>query len=311
MVDSFTLYDRNFFDMDKMQMIKDVNLADYGVYIGREVGGLWQETLISNTKHYTQEIQGLDGQIFNGMNFTERRIQISAYVENANENKIRDIQEILTITKPLKLQLHRKPYRYIYVVSDGQVDFNYIWHHHKLAYGYEEVYTGLFTLQYVAYNPYYESFFTSLDVANFEYDSDNPQFYYDSGILDYETDVFPSTISINSNSKVFQLYNGGNASAKSVIKIKNNGISSIDNLVFTNTSSSETFTVTTINAGEIILIDGIKGRITDFPETKLMTSRFKGDFMKIQPKINTLNFSTTDTAVIDLEINFEYRYTYL
>lgn len=311
MVDSFTLYDRNFFDMDKMQMIKDVNLADYGVYIGREGGGLWQETLISNTKHYTQEIQGLDGQIFNGMNFTERRIQISAYVENANENKIRDIQEILTITKPLKLQLHRKPYRYIYVVSDGQVDFNYIWHHHKLAYGYEEVYTGLFTLQYVAYNPYYESFFTSLDVANFEYDSDNPQFYYDSGILYGESDTFPSSIDITSNSATFQLYNGGNTSAKTVIKIKNNSVSKLDDLKFTNTSSGEIFTVTTLNANETILIDGNKGRITDFPETKLMTSKFKGEFMKIQPKINTLTFSTTDTATVDLDVSFEFRYTYL
>jgi hypothetical protein len=311
MVDSFTLYDRNFFDMDQMKTIKDVHLSDYGVYVGKEGGGLWQDILLNNNTHYTQNVQGLNGQIFNGMNFTERKIQIPCYMEGINENKMRDISEILTVIKPLKLQIDRKPYRYIHVVSDGQVDFNYIWHKKKLNYSYEEVYTGLFIVNFVAYNPYYESFFTSLDINATDFKYNDSKFYNDSGLLYGESDTFPSTINITSDSATFQLYNGGNASSKSAIKIKNNGLTAIDNITITNTSNSETFTITTISAGEAIVIDGNKGRITDYPETKLMSSIFKGDFMKIQPKFNTLTFATTDTDTIDLTASFEYRYTYL
>jgi phage-related protein len=295
---SFTLLDRNFYDITSATVVQNVYMADYGVYLGKEGSGLWKDVLIPPKRHYTEQIYGMPGMYFFGQDPTERKIQLPCYVQNIDENRLRDIQDILALEIPTKLQDDIRPYRYIWITLSEQIDFDFIRANN---------YSGLFVLNCTCYDPYYYSFYTSLEEANLEYD--DAQLYYDSGLL-YGDVMTSATPTITSTSDTFQLYNAGNANAVIKITLTNNGATSLTNIVLTNTENNESFTISTLAAGASVVVDGNKGQVTNLSETVLLTSLHSGKFIQLKPKYNDFTITLTGSGV-NLALSFDYRHTYL
>jgi hypothetical protein len=295
---SFTILGRNFYDMDLGKTITDVYLGDYGVYFGQQGGGLWKDILLNKSRHKTEQIDNMPGLLFQGMTPTERKIQWPLYCENITESQLRDIQEILMVDTPLRFVTDQAPYKYIYAVVDDQIDFNYIRANN---------YSGTFVLSLAAYDPYWYSFYTSLEEMDLEYD--DTRLYYDSGLL-YSEAMTNATPVITQTTGSFQLYNAGNAYANIKIRLTNNGASTLSNIVLTNTTNNESFTISSLAAGSSVIVHGYKGLILNVAETSLLTSIFTGKFIRLKPKYNAFTVSLSGSGV-NLAFSFDYKHTYL
>jgi hypothetical protein len=294
---SFTIHGRNFYDMTTATVVENVYLGDYGVYLGQQGGGLWKDIFINNNRHYTEEVYGMPGSYYFGQVQTERRLQWPCYVNSITEEQLRDIQEILMVETPLRFQDEIRPYRYIYAVVDGQIDFDYIRANN---------YSGTFLLKLVAYDPFYYSFYTSLEEANLEYDL--AQLYYDSGFL-YSEESVSCTPTITSTSETFQLFNAGNTFANTKITMTNNGATPLTNIVLTNTNTSESFTISTLTVGGSVVIDGVRGMIFNLAESALLSSLFTGKFIRLKSNYNNFTITLSGSGV-NLSLIFDYRHTY-
>jgi len=271
--------------------LDDVYLPDKKVYIGKVDSGFWEDIFIPDNEHYTESVLGMDGAYYFGQVLKERKIPpIPCFFEKIDGNEKRDLQKFLYFKKPKKLSFDNKPYKYIWVVSYGLTNLNYVYD------GY--YYGGYFELNLVAYDPYFYSFFSSLD----EYNYDNPDLYYDSGLLYAEE--MPSVLLTNIiKNQSFQLYNAGNANSKTIVTISGTG----NNIVLSNLNTGQSFKIVSLN-NELIKIDGIKGQITD--GTILKSSKHEGNFIELVEGFNNLTLSG-DTGFNISSISFSYRHTYL
>lgn len=301
MNESFTIIGRNFYDSVSKTTIVDVNLADYGVYLGQQSSGLWKDILIPANENYIDKVHGQNGAYYFGSVYSERKLSLPCYVENICENTLRDIQEILSIHIPMKLIIDEHPYRYIEVVSDGQIDFDSI----RI-----NGYSGVFVVNFIAYAPFWKSFYTSLDYElHSEYIYDYRSIFDNLSILPRDV---PSCIFANLvTNSYFPLFNHGNTDAKLLIGLTGTGT----NIIVTNSSSNESFVISSMN-NENILIDGERALISNASittgivgtETALKSSLFTGKFITLKPKLN--NFSIVGDS-LNLSVQFLYRHTYL
>lgn len=298
-MESFTLHGRNFYDKDTGVTTTDVYLGNYGLYIGKTDGSKWKDILILDNEHSIERVQGMDGGYFFGRTYKERKIEIPCFFEGLGNTGVKNLQEILSFKTPLKLCLDQHPYRYIWVIPEGQHDFEYYR---------GDYYWGLVTVKFVAYDPFWYSWYNSLEVIDFVYD--DPKLYYDSGILytDEFTNrgiLYPAMFSNISQVQNFKLYNGGNAPAKMIVKVQG----SCTNMTLTNSTTGKSCSVSSMTGNETTWINGYKGRITDSQELVLKTSIFSGDFIEVMPGEN--NMLLTANAMNLYYIHFDYNYTYI
>lgn len=288
--ESFKIYDTYIQDLTTGNYtIGDVHLADYNVYIGRGKGGLWEEILVPDSEDYTEKIMGRDGELFFGTSFKARKIKIECFVDGIDENTRRYLQQILTMRTPKKISRDDYDYKYIWAKTDGQINFQLV----KQG----GLYKGFIELNLIAYDPFYYSFYNSLE----EYKYDNPNLFYDAGFLHVEL-MPPTTLNNITGNKTFQLYNGGNYNSKMIITITGTG----ENIVITNISTEQQCTISAIN-GQTIIIDGIKGMVTS--ADVLYNNAFDGDFLELKPQFNNLMIQGTNLNLS--QVSFSYRFTYL
>lgn len=298
MNESFTILNRNFYDMVAATPVQDVYLGDYGVYLGQQSAMFWKDVLTPPVEHYTDKVYGQNGAYHFGSVFPERNLRYPCYVKNVDENTLRDIQQILTLTTPHKMILDEHVYRYIWVTCTEQIDFDLI-----RANGY----SGLFVVTFTAYDPFWYSYYSSLDTYNtYDYRS----IYSNLGVLPLSVPSCTLT-SITSNT-TFTLLNHGNTNSKLIIGMVGSGT----NIVVINTSMSKSFTISSMSS-ENILVDATRGSITNGvitngvigSETAMKTSKFTGVFLELQPGLNY--FSLTGTGLNLSSVQFLYRHTYV
>lgn len=271
------------------------NLNDYGLTIGKSSGGLWKDEfipLISNNS--IDNIIGYDGSIHTGQTLKERKIQLSVYYENKTEYELNVIKSILYCRSQSKLITDEKFYRYIWVVSNGTLENNYV--------NYGELYSGYFEIEYMANDPFFYSVFDSSTVLGYLEDESYPALSYDVG-LPYVEDLSPYTYEgITTNSTLTQ-FNGGNYQSKCMITLEGSGT----NIVVTNTTNGQSFTISSMSS-EKVVVDGIRGQVRN--DTVLKTSLFggNGDFIKLESGNNTITIQGTN---LNLDVSFDFRYTYI
>lgn len=273
----------------------EIYLGDYGLEIGKTSGGLPTESFIPQSENYIQNgIVNYDGGIFYGQKLGVRKISIPCYFEHKTEDELNQIKRLLHIKKPRKLIFDRTPYKYIWVVSDGEIESNYIW--------YGTTYSGYFEVDYLAYDPLYYSCFTSQNLVS--YIQNNPTYptlYFPEGLQTIE-DVPASTfVDITVNGTVNQ-YNGGSYPSKCSITI----VGSCTNLIVTNNTNGQSFTIPSM-LNQTLIIDGVRGQIRD--ATTFQTDKFEGDFIQMECGDNVITLIADSINLNSL--SFDFRYSYL
>jgi phage-related protein len=302
MIESVTILNRNFYDLESKVVDQDVYLADYGVYLGQQSGNLWKDILVPANRHESEQIPGMEGLMdYDCTTYAERKLTLPFYVDSTDENTLRKIQQIFSLQSIYKIVLDEHPYRYLEVKTDGQIDFECV-----RANGY----TGLFVVNFIAFSPMWKSYYTSLDVYDYyEYRS----IYDNLGILPIDVgDCAFTNVSLSEPQPPYYLLNHGSADAELIVWMNGTGT----DIVLTNVTADETFTISTIT-DEDILIDGIRGIVSDANltsgivagETELKTSLFSGVFLKLKPGLNTITITGTTLDLMNL--SFLYRHTYL
>jgi len=273
-------------------------LGDLGLYIGKTDNDLWSEVFIPDTEHYIDSVTHMDGQLYLGSKLKPRNIEIPVFAMEVSEVKRRELQKILFAKKPMKIMFDRRPFQFITVVSNGEVNMDYIYD--------GTYYNTLQTLRYIAYDPLFYSFYKSTNVPKRGNATDNLEemFMYDAGI-EYLENYTPSVIEGVMEEYNFQLYNGGNYITKSIITIAGVG----KNIEIVNYTTNQSFKLFELN-DEIIVVDGLRGIVREGGSpTRLKTSIFDGDFIEIADGYNDMFIRGEN---LDLgNVKFEYRYAYI
>jgi predicted phage tail component-like protein len=270
--------------------LDDIYLPDKKVYIGSTNGGLQKEEFLPPLEYYTDTVTGMHGRFNFGQVYKERKITIPCYVDHITRNEKYELQRIFTFSQPKKLIFDDEPFKYIHVLPDGQIDWERVW--------YKSDASGLLELQFVADDPRYYSYYTTLD----EYDE-----YNDIHSIYSNTDLLPSDIPncvLNNitNTTEFSLFNHGNCEAQLITTIDGSG----SNISITNTTTGQNFIISSLNSQEIV-IDGIRGKVT-IADT-LATNYFDGDFIELNSGMNNLKIDGTDLNLN--KVSFLYRHTYI
>lgn len=279
-------------------------LADYNIYIGSNNSDLLNETFTPGIENTIEDsVIGLDGGYFYQQRFTPRIFSIPCFFIDIDETKRREIQKIFTFRKNKKLILDRKPYAYINVLVNKQIDWRYVWHGNKSI---GNLYSGFFEVEFIAVDPLWYGIANSIEMPGYIEDiATYPDtLFYDSGML-YLEDLSPSYLSnIKTSPTNFQLYNGGNYKSKCNILIVGSGT----NISIKNITSGKSCTISSLSS-ENILINGQKGQISDINGLVLKTSKFSGYFINIESGMNDMQITGTNLNLVSIQ--FIYRYTYL
>lgn len=267
----------------------EVWLGDKKLFIGKNGNSLWQGELISDSEDYIENVTGMHGQYYFDKVYKERKISIQCFINEITENEKLELQRILNFRQPRKLIFDRLPYRYIWVLPDGRNNLEEIY--------YGDYYSGFVEINFIAYDPRYYSYYTSLDNED----------YYDLRSIYSNTDLLPSDVPSPiieniTTVQTFKIYNHGNIESQPIITLNGFGT----NITLTNTSNNQSFTISSMNNQEII-VDCQKGMITS--GGILATSLFDGDFIELESGMN--NFSITGNSLNLTSMSFNYRHTYI
>lgn len=275
--------------------LNDIDMGTYNVYVGYEGNPLMEDELTPDINLYTESMNGKDGIYFFGQNFKERVIKIPCYVEGVTETQKIQIQKLLTvINNPQKLVFDLTLYKYIWVVTRSATSFKF-----KLLDG---LYYGVFTLELLGINSFYESYYSALDYET------NPS-YETSEYSIYENfDIEPEDVPTCSYASVtsgfsFELYNHGNYPAK----VKITAVGSCTNMSIINATTSQAITITTLASGSTLVIDSSKGQVT--VNAVLASSIASGTFIELASGMNDLQI--TCTAMNLSTLTFNYKHTYI
>lgn len=246
-------------------------MGDYQVYLGSTKTGMLVDTLLPESENIVESITNRDGGYFFGKTLKPRTIELDLYFEEKSPYELDRLKKMLYCQEPHKLINDYLPDRFIWVVTDEDgIDLNYIWK--------GDFYSGYFSVKYIAYDPFYYSYTSSL-------------------LLD------ESTLTGNFTSKVTTVqFNKGTYESKCIIKLIGSGT----NISVTNTTNGNTFTISEMN-NQTIYIDGIRGQIRD--SIGLKTSLFNGEFILLESGNNLIEINGTNLNLT--EISFDFYYTYI
>lgn len=288
-MDSFTLVDKDG---------NSVYLGDYGVYIGSTDRGLNVDSFIPGVENnVVTDVSHMNGGYFFNQKLQPRELVIKCYVENATQYEANQIAQILYCSTPHEIIFDTSPHKFIWAVSNDDVDFNNIY--------YGDSYSGLFEVSYIAYEPLFYSVFTSLNINSYLNDNINTDKFLDiNNGLPYTEDITPASFANVSGSSTFTLYNGGNYRTKMTITMDG----SLTNATFTNNQNGLNFTISSISSEEIV-VDGVRGQVRD--DSGLRSSIFSddGDFITLEPGVNDI--TVIGDSIELTSISFDYRYAYL
>lgn len=282
-----------------------VDLEDFGLYIGTQGNsGLLKETFIPNSTDVTETVAGMNGAYHYGKTITPRKIEIPCYIDQLDETNKLKLQKILYAKKNKKLIFDDKPHKYIYVISDGEVNFDHI--------QYRDYQSGFIVLNYIAYDPMMYSYYTALDYElHQDYIYDYHSIFNNLGVLPSEV---PSCSLTNITDNInFSLYNHGNSDE---CKLSIGLVGSGTDIVITNTTNGKSFTLSSMS-NENILVNHNKGQITNGiinnglieDGNTLKTNLFSGNFITLNCEVN--NFTLSATSLNLTSVKFYYRHTYL
>lgn len=279
----------------------------YGLYLGSQDSGLRNENIIPEHKQHTEEIVGMNGAYIFNENLTPRQFSLKCFISECTENDFRALQQTLSFRgKSKKLILDRRPYKYLNVMINGKIDWDFIWND-RIDLG--DYYNAFIEIPFIAYDPLFYSNFDSTTLPGYLEDiSSNPNIlYYDSG-MPFADDILPSSIDLSatplsSTPISFQLYQGGNYYSKPTISLIGEGT----NIKLHNITTDQEFTISSMTGNETILVNSQKGMITDGSQTMLKTSKFNGNFIIIDPGINELQLTGNGT-ISNLTITYKYCY---
>jgi len=197
----------------------------------------------------TDPIEGHHGSYYYGTNINDYKRTLNLFIDGATENEIRSIQRWLKPDKIGKLIFDESPYKYIMVKIASKITLPFV---PSIING-TNIYNGIFTIEVVAYDPYYYSLNNSIDAFNFE---STPPWYYSSGIL--WSNMMPSVSILNfTSNKNIILYNGGNEFSKVNVQITGTW----DSLTIANSTTGQTFTLSDNAISATFTVDANLGQV--------------------------------------------------
>jgi len=299
---------RSFGDLESFTL-GGVNFATtHNVYIGQTDNGLRNEILVPENEIYQEDVFGKHGGYYFGQRYQSRKFSIQCFACEVTDNERRNIQRALSYRTSKQLILSRFPYRYINAFIDGQINYDFIWLKNSDGL---DIYNMFFTIPFYCTDPFYYSDFTSLNLPGYVEDHPSyPSLYFESGMRWME-DIPSSSISLSSTplsstAISIQQYQGGNYYSQSEFKVV--ASTECSNIKIKNTTTNQEFTISHLNASEIIRVNGFRGAIYSDDYTALKTSQFSGEFIEIDRDINIIEVTGTGTLA---SMEIFYRYTYI
>lgn len=274
----------------------------YNIYLGSDKTGMQEDVFLPSNEIYEETVSGMNGSYIYGQVIKPREFTLDVFAEDLDEYTIKKIKQELCFDKPKKLILDTSPHKFIYVViNNKQIDWKYVFH--------KNTYSTLIELPFIAYDPFFYSWYTSLDTYDY-YDIHN---VFSNESMDFNNIEIPPNIITNITDSInFNIYNHGNVNSKIIIGIKGTG----NSINLTNNTINQQFDISNL-ANEGILINGLKGQITDGEIVSgqminihsLKTAKFDGDFIELKSGYN--NFSLTGTDLNLESVSFLFRHTYI
>lgn len=279
----------------------------FNVWKGSDSTGLFSEQFMPENEVQSESVLGQNGAYFFNQIYKPRVFNIPLFGEHLTKDMIKKLQQTLSFNTPKKLIYDTSPHKFIWVNINGEIDWRYVWTQDKY---YNDLYNVLFELPLIALDPFYYSYYTSLD--NYDYYNDIHSVFAQEA-MDFGNKGIPSNIITNITSGTnFDIYNHGNMEAQLIIGLKGSG-KNIN--IINNNTSKQCIISNMVNEG--ILINGQKGQITDgeivngqiINVHSLKTGLFDGDFIELQSGYN--NFSITGTDLDLQSVSFLFRHTYI
>jgi phage-related protein len=280
--------------------IDDYDMSQLGMYIGTPNQGFWSGDLILDSEVTHKEVPYLDGAIFVTKKFKPRILEIPCYIDQVTEVNKRTILQKINSKTESKFTFDGIPYMYIYGVPYGKNDINFV----ELPSSGSSLYSGHFIFKIFCAYPFFKSTFTSLDEGLDSYEDIPPfgEFWYNAG-LPYFEDILPASFSSVTTNLSFDLENYGNANAKTLITLDGSGT----NVVLTNTTSGETFTISVLSSEDIV-VDGNKGQVRDVADSALKTNLFSGNFIEMLPGTNSWTVTADSINLTTISILFRHTF---
>lgn len=276
-----------------------IDFSGYNIYLGDYKTRLASEIFMPSYEVYASSVAKQTGEYYWGQRIVGNKFKLPCFAEQITELQKNQIQQLLNFATPVKLILDMRGYKYINVLLDGGINWEYIKTYN--TYG-DDIYTGFFEIPLYAIDPIWKSLFDSEDVLGYLEDTAYETLYYDIGMY-YADDIPSATPTISATPTTFTLYNGGNYPSPCRITLTGTGTA----IIVTNVTTGKTFTISSMSS-ETIVIDANTGQIHNNAGT-LKTSKFTGDFIHIASGIN--NMSITGTGAISLTTIFNYKYCWL
>jgi len=229
-------------------------------------GNTYTKPLFADFVDKVESVDGFDGEYYFGTNFNSKPRTVNCFVKDVDENTLRAIQNWLNPKRIGELTFDEAPYKYYIAKISSNPEFNYM----PMGDKSRHLYSGNFTIEFKAFDPFAYSYANSVD----DYESLDPSWLYDSGILlDNETPPF-RVENITGTTNIL-LYNGGNYRTKPIITI--NG--SADELTIKNLTTDQKFTLTDLSNVEMV-VDCQKGHVR--VDDVLANSYHEGGFIEIE-----------------------------
>ena len=230
-------------------------------------GDFYNETMFGEPSDSTDTVVGKDGVYFFGTDIKAKPRELRCYVKGIDENIYRELKAWLSPMKMGQLIMDETPYKYSIVKISGSPEFEFVPYYRNTL-----TYSGFFTIPFVAYDPYSYSFYNTLE----EYEYDNEELYYDSGIL-YANFKPPNILTnITSNTDII-LYNGGNARSRARVYITGTWGS----LTIKNKTTNQSFTLNENAIQGTYIVDAIHGRTT-LGDNQLANSIHEGSYIELE-----------------------------
>lgn len=217
-----------------------------------------------------QSVDGYDGAYYFGTDYTSKARPVQCVVDRADENTLRNIQNWLNPKRVGKLTFDESPYKYYIAKISSSPNLNF---YPQSDGNGNHVYSGTFTLDFMAFNPFAYSYVNSIDDYAY-YEESKGLWYYDSGIL-YHEETPPVIINNITKTTNVLLYNGGNKSTKPIITVKG----SADEIIIKNNTTNQYCKLSNLIDVEMI-IDSKKGQVR--VQDILASSFHEGGFIEIE-----------------------------